>query len=168
MKDSAIKVQLRRNPASSTKVGDTIISIDEGLVGLSTSFQQLVVESRSTAVGAAESIRMLALRVSNTNSMVGSMDIMEASVYASPTVWSSIATMGVDLQTVLKRKVELPDAGLKALQGKVDTLEIEVRSSSEKLKNQVIGLASGMSSRMSKAEAAIRRNYDKSNGPTSG
>jgi hypothetical protein len=86
LKNTGTKDQLKRNPLTFGKLGETIIMIDEGLVALPGSFHNLVVETRESTSGFSETAKMLALKISRTNNLVGSMDVMAASDYAAPTV----------------------------------------------------------------------------------
>jgi hypothetical protein len=157
LKNTTSKDQLKRNPLTFSKLGETIVAMDEGLVGLANSFRNLMVESRDASSGFSETSKMLALKISRTNNLVGSMDVMEASEYATPTVWSSLAAMGADVQMLLKRKVQLPDANLQPLQARVNGLESNLKVSTDKLKVQLVGLASGLGTRIGKIESALRR-----------
>jgi hypothetical protein len=102
LKNTTTKDQLKRNPLNFGKLGETIVALDEGLVGLAASFQRLHTDSKESTQELSETSKMLALQISRTNNLVGSMNSMELSDYASPTVWSSMAAMGSDVQTLLK------------------------------------------------------------------
>jgi hypothetical protein len=157
LKNTGVKDQLRRNPLTFAKLGETIVLLDEGLVGLAGSFQNLLVETRESTTGFAETAKMLALKISRTNNLVGSMDVMESSDYASPTVWSSLSAMGADVQALIKKKVQLPEVDLKPLQSRVEAVEFDFKASTDKLKLQLVGLASGLGTRISRIETAVKR-----------
>jgi hypothetical protein len=157
LRNSGIKEQLRKNPFNFSKLGETVVSIDEGLVGLGNSFRELVVESRNAASNHSETAKMMFLKISRINNTVGNMGVMVESPYASPTVWSSIASIGADLQVLAKRKVQLPEVNLEPLETRAASLEEDLKAGMNKIKSQVVTLASGISSRVGKIEKAVSR-----------
>jgi hypothetical protein len=157
LKNTTTKDQLKRNPLNFGRLGKTIVALDEGLVGLAGSFQSFLTESRESTQDLSETSKMLALRISRTNNLVGSMSAIESSDYASPIVWSLLATMGSDVQTLLKIKVQLSAIDLKPLQGRVSHLEESMRLLTDILKLQVVSLETGSGTLIRKIETAVKR-----------
>lgn len=77
--------------------------------------------------------------------------------YAAPTIWSLIVSIGSGLQDLSKCKVQLPVVNFGPLEARADALEEKLRFGTDKLKMQVVTLATGISTRVGKLEKAVKR-----------
>jgi hypothetical protein len=101
---------------------------------------------------------MLALKISRTHKLIGSMSVMSSSDYADPTLWSSLAAMGSDVQSLFVKSVPAaPVVNLQPLRDRMSSIESDVLSGSDKLKHQVINLATNLGGRVGKIETAVKR-----------
>jgi hypothetical protein len=157
LRTPAIKEQLWQSPMNFSRLGETMVSLDEGLVGLAGSFQHRIIESRESAAAHLETGRMLALKISRIDNLMGTMDVMEESFYAAPTVWSAITTMGADVQKLVNRKVQAPNVDLRPVQAPVDSTEADIKVVTDKIKLQMVALTSGVGARLGKVERAVTR-----------
>jgi hypothetical protein len=158
LRSNASKESLKRSPANFPKLGETLVAVDDGLVGLAASFQGLIVESRERSDEFTETSRMLALKISRTHKLIGSMSVMSSSDYAAPTLWSSLAAMGSDAQSLLLKNVlAAPVVNLQPLRDRMSSIESDVSSGSDKLKHQVINLATTLGGHVRKIETAVKR-----------
>jgi hypothetical protein len=158
LRTNASKESLKRSPANFPKLGETLVAVDDGLVGLAASFQGLIVESRERSDEFAETSRMLALKISRTHKLIGSMSVMSSSDYAAPTLWSSLAAMGSDVQSLLLKSVPAaPVVNLQPLWDRMSSMESDVSSGSDKLKHQVINMATNLGGRVGKIGTAVKR-----------
>ena len=164
LRSTAIKDSLKRSPLTFTKLGETVVAMDEGLAGLAGSFQAMITESRDLASGFAETSKMLSLKISRTQNSIGSMDVLSGSDYAAPTVWSSLSAMGADVQLLLTKIVPAPVVDLKPLQNRLSGVESDIKAGSDKIKQQVVSLAGSLSGRIGRIESAIKRLNSKSVG----
>jgi hypothetical protein len=154
LRNTSAKEQLRRSPFNFSKLGETVVPIDEGLVGLGNNFQKLIIESRESTSEHAETAKMLFLKISRVDNLVGNMGAMVESPYATPTVWSSIASIGSDVQELLSQKAVKVD--LSPLESRTDDLEVNLKVSTDKIKQQVVTLATGVGNRIGKVEKAVK------------
>jgi hypothetical protein len=75
LRNSGIKEELRKNPFNFSKLGKTVVAIDEGLVGLGNSFRELAMESRDSASGHSETAKMMFLKMARIDNTVGNMGV---------------------------------------------------------------------------------------------
>jgi hypothetical protein len=153
---SGVRDLFKLNPAPS-KLGESVAALDEGLVSLSSSFSRLLSETQRDASPGADTTKMLDIRIMRLSNLVGSIDEMEESDYASPTVWASVVAIAADVQVALKRKATPPTVDLGPVYTKITAVEGSMQTVSSLLKNQVLQLGNLLGTRVGGVEKAIAR-----------
>jgi len=146
--------------ATSASVADSMFELDSSLGAMSKGLER-VFEGTATTLSEVASTADMGYRiVKGLESIVGSIDVMDESELACPTVWGTLATIGAEVIAIRERKVApapAPVQDLRPFKQEVKLAQDGLAASMTKLGGFTRVFARSIIKRISGAEAEIKK-----------